>query len=213
MPLPAAQDVLRLYQRHAATFDRLRDQSLFERHWLDAFLGALPQGAGHILDLGCGSGAPTAQYLIANGCRITGIDGAEAMIARAAKRFPAQDWRVADMRDLPRMGPFDGIVAWHSLFHLPPEDQPSLFENIARRTHPGGALMFTSGTEHGETLGSFEGQPLYHGSLESDAYRTILHALGFDVVHHIARDPSCGGATVWLARKRDRIGEGGARST
>lgn len=105
------------------------------------------------------------------------------------------------MRKLPPLGRFHGLIAWHSFFHLKPEDQRPMFEVFGRHSRPGAALMFTSGTTHGGAIGTFAGQPLYHGSLDSDEYRRLLHSSGFEVIRHIENDPACGGATVWLAKK------------
>jgi hypothetical protein len=62
--------------------------------------------------------------------------------------------------------------------------------------------LFTSGPAHGEAIGSYRGEPLYHGSLDEAEYRMLLDDHGFDVVTHVAEDPGCGGHTVWLARLR-----------
>lgn len=72
-----------------------------------------------------------------------------------------------------------------------------LFRNHASN---GAALLFTSGPSHGEAVGSFEGEPLYHASLDPAEYRALLHENGFAVVEHVVEDPDCGGHTVWLAR-------------
>ena len=63
------------------------------------------------------------------------------------------------------------------------------------------ALMFTSGPALGEAIGEFEGEPLYHASLDPDEYRALLMAHGFAVVSHVADDPACNGHTVWLAQR------------
>lgn len=62
--------------------------------------------------------------------------------------------------------------------------------------------MFTSGPAHGEAIGSLEGEPLYHASLDPVEYRRLLESEGFAVVAHVADDQSCGGRTVWLAQLR-----------
>jgi hypothetical protein len=63
-------------------------------------------------------------------------------------------------------------------------------------------LLFTSGPAHGEAIGSFGGEALYHASLDEAEYRALLDANGFDVVDHRIEDPECGGHTVWLAQAR-----------
>lgn len=200
-PHAAAAEIAGLYDRHAAAWVRRRGTRLIERDWLAAFRAALPPGRRAVLDIGCGTGVPIAAHLIARGCRLTGVDAAHAMLARARAAFPAQRWIQADMRALPDLGTFDGILAWHSFFHLPPTDQPAMFAVFRRLAAHGAVLMFTSGTEAGEALGEFEGEPLYHGSLATGEYLRLLAEHGFSVLRHVEQDPGCGGATVWLARR------------
>jgi hypothetical protein len=64
--------------------------------------------------------------------------------------------------------------------------------------------MFTSGTAQGEAIGSIEGEPLYHGSLDPTEYERLLLANGFEVLSYRENDPECGGHTVWLSRYRAR---------
>lgn len=189
-----------LYERTAAVWDRTRGRGLMERQWLDRFLAELGKGA-HVLDIGCGGGEPIAQYLIAQGCRVTGIDSAPSLIALCRQRFPDHAWAVADMRNL-ALGRFDGLIAWHSFFHLVPDDQRAMFEVFARHAAPRALLMFTSGTVHGESVGQWQGEPLYHASLDSAEYAHLLDTYGFELVAHTVEDKACGGATVWLARMR-----------
>lgn len=77
-----------------------------------------------------------------------------------------------------------------------------MFAVYGRHVAPGGVLMFTSGSEHGEVVADWHGEPLYHGSLAAGEYRAGLEAAGFEVLQHVAEDPGCGAATVWLARRR-----------
>ncbi len=196
-----ADSVIALYQAHADAFAALRGRDLMERAWLDAFLAAMPPDGRDVLDLGCGNGRPIAEYLIAQGCRVTGVDGAAAMTNRARAAFPAHRWITADMRRLPPLGRFHGVLAWHSFFHLTPEAQRPMLAAFGRLAHPGAALMFTSGPAEGEAIGRFEGLPLYHGSLDPADYVARLREAGLEVLRHVAQDPSCGHATIWLARK------------
>ncbi|HYF08377.1 MAG TPA: class I SAM-dependent methyltransferase [Acetobacteraceae bacterium] len=176
---------------------------MFERAWLDRFLALLPPGAP-VLDLGCGMAEPIAAYVIERGHPVTGVDGAPAMIALCRARFPAQRWIVADVRGFHLGETFAGLLAWDSLFHLPPDQQRAMFPVFGRHVGPGGALMFTSGPHHGIAMGEFEGEPLYHASLDAAEYQTLLHSHGFDVLAHRVEDPGCGDHTVWLARRRDQ---------
>jgi SAM-dependent methyltransferase len=193
--------IIGLYQRHAADWDTERGRSLFEKPWLDRFLSLLPQSAS-VLDIGCGAGDPIARYLIERGCHVTGIDSSPALIGMCKDRFPDQEWVVADVRGLSLDRRFDGILAWNSFFHLSPEDQLRMFPIFRRLARPQAALMFTSGHLHGEAIGTFKGEPLYHGSLDEAEYRSLLVQSGFEVVSYVVEDPNCGQHAVWLARRR-----------
>lgn len=196
----ASTRIVSLYERHARTFDRERGKNLFERRWLDRFRAVAGAGAS-ILDIGCGSGEPIARYLIAAGHDVTGVDSSETMIALCRERFPAQSWVVADMRDLNLDRRFNGILAWDSFFHLTQDEQKAMFTVFAEHVASGGALMFTSGPRAGEAIGSYQGEALYHASLDPEDYERLLAAHGFDVIDHVAADATCGGHTIWLARR------------
>ena len=189
-----------LYEENAAAWDRQRGRDLHERPWLDRFTALLPDG-GSILDLGCGSGEPVARYLIERGFALTGLDASETLIGLCRERFPGQEWIVADMRSLDLGRPFDGILAWHSFFHLSADNQREMFVRLAAHAKPSSALMFTSGPEAGEAIGEWQGEPLFHASLDPAEYDALLRDNGFAVVERRLRDPECGEATVWLARK------------
>lgn len=195
-----ADAIIPLYQRHAQAYDRLRGRSLFEKSWLDAFIGLLPDG-GSVLDIGCGMGEPIARDLIGRGFAVTGIDSSPALVAMARARFPEQTWIVEDMRALSLRRTFDGLIGWDSFFHLAPDDQRTMFSVFRDHAAPRAALLFTSGPSQGEAIGEFEGEPLYHASLDGDEYLALLQTHGFRVVRHVADDPACNGHTVWLAQR------------
>lgn len=196
----AAAAIIDLYERKAKAWIGLRSRFI-ERGWIERFAACVPPGGG-VLDLGCGAGAPIAQYLVRNGFSLTGVDGAPSLVAEARRTLPEATWTVADMRGLALSRRFNGVVAWHSLFHLSHDDQRAMFPIIAAHAAPGAHLLFTSGDAQSVVIGDFEGEPLYHASLASHEYRTLLSASGFDVLDHVVGDPDCGDATVWLARRR-----------
>lgn len=192
--------IVGLYEENAAAWDGQRGRDLFERPWLDRFCGLLPAG-GEVLDLGCGMGEPIAADLISRGLDVTGVDSSASLIELCRERFPAHQWIVCDMRALELGRGFHGLLAWHSFFHLAPADQRPMFGRFAAHLVPGGVLMFTSGHDEGEAIGEWQGEPLYHGSLDTSEYHALLAVNGFEVIDHVVSDPGCGHATIWLARK------------
>ena len=144
----------------------------------------------------CGAGEPISRYFIEQGCDVTGIDSSSLLAGMCMERFPDRDWIVADMRNLTLDRRFDGILAWNSFFHLCPENQRRMFLVFRKHARPKAALMFTSGPSHGEAIGNYKGEPLYHGSLDRAEFRSLLHQNGFDVVSHVIEDPNCGHHTI-----------------
>ena len=192
--------IIGLYEENAEAWDRMRGRDLFELPWLKRFAALLPEGAA-VLDIGCGMGEPIGRWLIEQGCRLTGVDSSASLIAMCRERFPDHEWIVADMRGLSLGRRFDGLVVWHSSFHLHPDDQRAMFPILAAHSAPGAILMFTSGDEEGVRIGEWQGEPLYHASLSPAEFEALLAENGFSVVEARPRDPDCGDATVWLARK------------
>lgn len=190
------------YARHAAAFDAVRQTRFLEQPWIDRFLRDVAP-ASSILDLGCGAGLPVARHMIERGYRVTGVDASAPLIAIAQARFPQHRWQVGDMRTVTVDDSFAGIIAWDSLFHLRRDDQRAMIARLPAWLKPGGMLLFNSGPDEGEAIGSQFGEPLYHASLSPDDYRAGLEQGGMRVVAHRMEDDSAGGRTVWLAQKAD----------
>ena len=85
-------------------------------------------------------------------------------------------------------------------FHLNSDDQRAMCRCFAAHALPGAPLMFTSGPVHGESIGSYCGEPLYHSSLDPTEYRQLLSTNGFSTLAYVADDPECWAHTVWLTR-------------
>ncbi|GHO46020.1 hypothetical protein KSX_41830 [Ktedonospora formicarum] len=133
---------------------------------------------------------------------MTGVDTSPSLIALCRRRMPEHEWIVADMRTLALSQHFDGILGWDSFFHLSHDSQRNMFHIFAAHAAPGAFLLFNTGSEYGEVLGEYQGEPLYHASLDSAEYQQLLDDAGFDLVAHTANDPLAGGRTVWLAQFR-----------
>jgi cyclopropane fatty-acyl-phospholipid synthase-like methyltransferase len=164
------------------------------------FVAALPAEAT-VLDLGCGSGSPVAEYMAERGLHVTGVDSSPTLISLCRQRLPAHEWLVGDMRPLELSRRFDGLLAWDSFFHLRPDDQRRMFGVFARHAAPSAVMMFSSGPAYGESVGTYRGDLVYHASLSPHEYTALLGSIDFEVVGHTAEDwQSGGGRTVWLAQ-------------
>lgn len=193
--------VYEVYDEIINWFDDARTKSLMESEYLNLIVNTIPP-KGTILDLGCGTGEPIAQFFIEKEFKITGVDGSQKMIELCKKRFPSESWIVSDMRNINLQQQFDAILAWHSFFHLDHDSQRKMFRIFASHIKPGGVLAFTSGEEEGEVWSDNGGQQIYHASLSTKEYNSLLKEFSFKVLIHKVRDPECGEATVWVVKKR-----------
>jgi predicted TPR repeat methyltransferase len=188
------------YEKHALAWETDRRNSGWnDKIWHDRFIDSLPVGA-EVIDLGCGAGCPVAAHMDARGLRVTGVDSSSTMISLCRQRLPDHEWIVADMRSLSLERSYAGLLAWDSFFHLDHDHQRAMFQVFANHARPGAMLMFNSGHEHGEAIGGYRDDPLYHASLAPSEYRSLLDEAGFEVVDHSIKDPRAGGRTAWLCR-------------
>lgn len=195
--------VYKTYDKIADWFDEHRSRELFEKPYLDKVIDHIKPGS-IILDLGCGMGEPITEYLINKGINVVGVDRCERLIELAKERFPNTRFLLKDMRDLCLGEKFDAIIAWHSFFHLNLAEQRTMFQTFEEHINPGGILLFTSGPDAGEVWGDNGGEMLYHASLSPAEYRSLFEQFGFNELLFNIEDPTCGGATVWMAQRKTR---------
>lgn len=199
-----SEHITEIYERYALAWDADRNRSAWhDQGWHNRFITCLTPGAS-VLDLGCGSGMPVAYHLVQHGLHVTGVDTSPTLIVLCRRRMPQQEWIVSDMRTIALHRRFDGILGWDSFFHLPPNDQRKMFDVFAAYAAPGAFLLFNTGPQQGETIGSYQGEPLYHASLDPAEYQLLLDRSGFDVVAQTIEDSTASGRTVWLAQSRRR---------
>jgi hypothetical protein len=120
----------------------------------------------------------------------------------AASRIVAHYERHATSWDADRRA-----VAWidkpcieRSFFHLKHDDQRMMFRIFAEHSAADAILMFNAGFSHGEAMGSYRGDPLYHASLDPSEYEDLLASSGFELIEYSRGDPVKGGRIFWLAR-------------
>lgn len=106
--------------------------------WL---LPRLPAGA-RVLDVGCGTGVPTARRLAAAGHAVSGIDISPVMVELARGNVPEGDFTVADILEVPiDPGLFDAATAFFSLLMLKREDIPRALGVLHEALAPAGHLL------------------------------------------------------------------------
>ncbi|MCE7081956.1 class I SAM-dependent methyltransferase [Streptomyces sp. ST2-7A] len=149
-------------------------------------------GGGPIADVGCGPGLWTNE-LHRLGADVLGIDLSPGMVASARRTHPHLRFEVGSMTalDLPD-GSLGGLLAAHSIIHVPWEHRPRVFAGFRRVLAPGGTLMLTFqvGDEHLHFEEAF-GTPV-----DLDWYRQrpgevteLLREAGFEMIAETVRQP------------------------
>lgn len=193
------RNVFKVYDEVSEWFNENRSKHLIELKYLQELLSYLPEKS-EILDLGCGTGKPIMEYFLSQNYRVIGVDASWKMLEIAKSNFPNNEFYLMDMRRLKIERKFDAIIAWHSFFHLPVDDQEKLIPKLSNLLNPNGLFLFTSGPENGISWGKINGQDLFHASMSESQYKNLLQNNNFKVIKHVVQDPMCGGATVWLAQ-------------
>jgi SAM-dependent methyltransferase len=152
---------------------------------LDWLVGSLPAGA-RVLDVGSGTGRPTAERLVRAGCEVTGIDVSAEMVRIARERVPGARFEQADVRtfEAPEGG-YDAVCAFFPLLVM---DQPEVARSLTRAASwvaPGGA--FAMATVPGDVRGLdivWMGHEVTVSSLSTQDHLRLLGEAGLRVVHH-----------------------------
>lgn len=175
----------------AASYDRIADR------WLDNSTYGFAQieravsfvkNKGTVLDVGCGTGRLMGLFG-KHGFRTDGLDLSAAMIGLARERHPEARLFHADICrwDLPR--PYDLIVAWDSVWHVPLAQQEAVLTKLCRGLAAGGVLVFTTGGTDApeEKRDSHMGPPMYHAALGIPKTLHVLAEAGC-VCRHVEYD-------------------------
>lgn len=171
------------YNRIAQQWDEARrDFFGCEQAHLDLLLANLPASAT-VLDVGCGTGRPMAEYVLAHGYHIVGIDQSEAMLQLAQQRFPQADWREAVLETCEFAGTYNAAICWDSLFHIERQYHEPILRRIFNALVPYGKLMLTvGGSAHPAFTDYMFGHEFFYDSWPPEQATQLLESIGFEVV-------------------------------
>ena len=155
--------------------------------------------ASKILDVGCGTGAPTATALARQGHKVTGIDISPSMIELSRTAVPNGDFEVADMMDYAPKEQMDVVLNVLTLFLLSRQELEAATQEWAKWVVTGGLLGIgiiaaescnpakESYSEDGLSAEGlkfrFMGNTVELMLMTKEGWRVILDRAGFDIIH------------------------------
>lgn len=167
----------------------------------DIFLPNLPADPD-VLDVGCGDGARTLANLPAGS---VGLDISRRGLALATEEVPAAPLVQGEMTHLPcAEDTFDGITAYHAVFHVPREEHGAVYREFARVLRPDGLVLMTLPSGRFETVRSgWMGGRMFFSAPGREQTLAMLRDAGFvDIQTTTATDP-LGSSTEFV---RARLG-------
>lgn len=174
----------------AAVFDALGTDyeeafagSAAHRASLEQLLEVLPPHA-RVLDIGSGTGRPTALTLTDAGHTVLGVDVSPVMVEIAARQVPGAEFRCVDVRELPlEDGSFDAVCVYFALLQMSREEQADVLRLAGRVLRPGGHLALATVPLDVEGVsGTFMGQPVEVTSFGEKEFTALVEEAGFTVL-------------------------------
>jgi SAM-dependent methyltransferase len=151
------------------------------------WLGVSLSAGSRVLDLGCGTGIPTARQLAEAGLDVVGVDLSDGMVSLARKQVPAGEFHRADIADLRPGGPldlgrFDAVTAFFSLLMLPRAEIPLALQTVHHLLVPGGlfALSMVEADVDDFSI-PFIGESIRVSGYLRDELRAVVEAAGFEI--------------------------------
>ncbi|WEH38183.1 class I SAM-dependent methyltransferase [Streptomyces sp. AM 2-1-1] len=137
-----------------------------------------------VLDVGSGTGRPTAGFLVESGHEVLGVDVSPVMVELATRQVPGASFVRADVRTLPlEEESFDAVCVYFSLLQMTRGEQAALLARLARVLRPGGLLAVATVPLDVEGVDAvFMGCPVRVTSFAGPAFTALVTDAGFAVL-------------------------------
>ncbi|WP_411075919.1 class I SAM-dependent methyltransferase [Streptomyces sp. cmx-4-7] len=166
-----------------AAYEKAFAGSEAHRRSLEWLLGRLAPGS-RVLDVGSGTGRPTAETLAGAGHEVLGVDVSPVMVELATRQVPSVSFRCADIRELPLdVASFDAVCVYFSLLQLDRNEQADVVRRLVRALVPDGLLILATVPLDVEGVeGVFMGQPVRVTSFSAPDLVAVAEEAGLDVL-------------------------------
>lgn len=137
-----------------------------------------------VLDVGSGTGRPTAQALAGAGHEVFGVDVSPVMVDIASRQVPRAEFRCADIRELPlEDGSLDAACVYFSLLQMSRADQSTVLARLGRALRNGGHLaVATVPLDLEDVGGEFMGRPARVTSFGPAEFTALVTGAGFAIL-------------------------------
>ncbi|SDH83495.1 Methyltransferase domain-containing protein [Nitrosomonas sp. Nm132] len=153
-----------------------------EKNYLDVLLSDFPDNA-LVMDIGCGTGRPMAEYVISKGHRVLGIDQAEKLIQLARARFPDEQWVLSSIEQHQFSDDFHAAIIWDLLFHIDRSMHATILHRVVEHLPKSGKIILTvDGSAHPPFTDHMFGQEFFYDSNTPEETTRMLHGLGCRIV-------------------------------
>lgn len=194
-------EIRRQWDAVSKTYAERRDPDGSDAALVSELLATLPEDP-RVLDIGPGDGARTLTNLPVGS---VGVDISREGLKLAAKNVPDAHLLQGEMTALPLADrSFDGLTAYHAVFHVPREEHPAVYREFARVLRPGSRLLMTLPGGRFETVrhGWMGGEMLFSAPGREQTLAQ-LRAAGFRDLHTTTADDPLGSSTEFVFATRE----------
>ncbi|MGW0944853.1 class I SAM-dependent methyltransferase [Streptomyces sp. NPDC002623] len=177
------QRAARVFDALGPVYEKAFAHSEAHHRSLEWLLGRLAPRSS-VLDVGSGTGRPTAATLAGAGHDVLGVDVSPVMVDLAARQVPEAAFRCVDVRELPlEEGSLHAVCVYFSLLQMERARQAEVIGRLARALRPGGSLVLATVPLDVEGVDAvFMGQPVRVTSFAVPDLVDVVTAAGLTVL-------------------------------